>query len=531
MSDCVYVRAEIGGIQHYICSTGKLKEMIGGSEIIRYLTESFYVDQAIRPLGLRAVEAPEADKDWYVPVQASAGIISLIVPSQEIAAKFLTALSSAALAYFPGLPLYGASAPMEFNITSYKAARREADNGIAAQRALTPVACGMPMLPVTQASRLDGLPVACEKDDEKLSLPSQCRTQTPILDKSRNRLRGYLEHDPAITPRWADNLDVMLGDTHSRIALIRMDGNDLGKHFRDELQKAGKKDLKEGIADIRKLSANIDAITTQSFKYAASAILTYLLRQRYDPEPMMPMRPLVIGGDDITVIIRADLSLVFIELFTRRFEALSQEKLGKKLSLGIGMVAMNKSWPFARAFELAESLLENAKHATLAMEERPSSLDYISITEEVEHDINLLRQRVYKAATGELLTTKPLLLDGPNFEIFLKNGKDIASYLSRSLIRGAWTEVRKGRAASASSHLNLKDNINRGLGGRDNRHILTPGQFARIFPDSFFILDEKTGSYATPLGDYLELEKLLPQNWDERLDFYGFLAGREKKNA
>lgn len=45
MSDKLgYVVLEVGGIQKYILSTGKLKEMIGGSELIESLSDNYLTD-------------------------------------------------------------------------------------------------------------------------------------------------------------------------------------------------------------------------------------------------------------------------------------------------------------------------------------------------------------------------------------------------------------------------------------------------------------------------------------------------------
>ena len=41
-----YVVLEVGGIQKYILSTGKLKEMIGGSELIESLSAKYLDDFA-----------------------------------------------------------------------------------------------------------------------------------------------------------------------------------------------------------------------------------------------------------------------------------------------------------------------------------------------------------------------------------------------------------------------------------------------------------------------------------------------------
>lgn len=511
-NDCVYVRAEVCGIQKYICSTGKLKEMIGGSEIIRLFADSFYRDYVVKPLGLKETDEPAASGDWYIPVQTSAGVVCLILPDEEKARLFLETFSRETLAHFPGLPVAGAFAPMIWNEKdSYRDARREADRRVAEARARWPVADGAPMLPILKSCRLDGLPVS--RDDQ--SLPSLCRSQKAILDLSRERLRGYLKHDDYIKPRWADDLDEMLGDEASRVALIRMDGNDFGVMLSQWLESASGKDMKEGVKTMRSLSRKIDDLAVGSFGYAARGVLNWVLRSRDDPRPMMPLRPLVLGGDDVTVVIRADLALLFVVLFTEEFERRSRDLMsdGKFLSMGVGMVAMQKSRPFARAFDLAESLLESAKARTAGAKERRSSLDYLSLMEETEADVEPLRRRLFTARDNSRLTVKPLLLD-ESFDEFLRRGLLVINRLSRSLTRSAWTGVRQGRDAAAEAHANLLDNLRRGVGGRRGHSLMTVRDFENIFSDGFFQKNAE-GVYETALGDYLELARLLPEDGGE----------------
>lgn len=63
-----FVKLEVCGIQKFLCSTGKLKEMLGGSEIIDSLPEGFLNDRR-EELSLKKVERPEQGRDWYIEIQ------------------------------------------------------------------------------------------------------------------------------------------------------------------------------------------------------------------------------------------------------------------------------------------------------------------------------------------------------------------------------------------------------------------------------------------------------------------------------
>ena len=61
MASLADVKLEVGGFQAFICQTGKLKEMIGDSEMISALAGSFY-ENIRQQLSLNAVMVPLSSK-------------------------------------------------------------------------------------------------------------------------------------------------------------------------------------------------------------------------------------------------------------------------------------------------------------------------------------------------------------------------------------------------------------------------------------------------------------------------------------
>lgn len=532
MTSLAYVKLEVGGIQTFICQTGKLKEMIGGSEMINSLAGSFY--ETIRDkLDFKAVAAPHSGEKWVIEIQNNAGALCLILPSEDTARAFLREFSAKALQQFPGLPLYGAQTPVSWTRESLREARFKADNDIGQQRTREPVASGMPMLPVVLAARLDGLPAVDHDGDERISLPSSARRSPILLNQARKRLqdlavKAFKNTDLENVPlRWEDNLEDMLGNEKQRVALVHMDGNDLGKRFADELRATENDRPEEGIMRMRNLSATIQKANEQAFAAALQGILIHELRQKSLSRPLVvPLRPLVMGGDDITVIVRADLALAFVQLFARTFEDVTRQ-CGSPLSLGAGMVAMPASYPFVKAFALVDALLESAKHATLNRSPRPSSLDYLVLTNDVETNLTVLRQRTSTSLDGASLTTKPLVLDSGTLGSFLNNGRDVLRQLPRSATRSALNSCRKGADMAQRDWSKLYENTARGLGGRNNQNLMTSARFKEIFPGNFFL--EEKGKLHTALGDYLELNRLLPEDPGARRDMLEYLLDNSRE--
>lgn len=65
-----------------------------------------------------------------------------------------------------------------------------------------------------------------------------------------------------------------------------------------------------------------------AFWNAVLAILPYSVVGKDDegaPKVTIPLRPLVLGGDDITFVVRADLALIFVDAFESYFEEESKK--------------------------------------------------------------------------------------------------------------------------------------------------------------------------------------------------------------
>lgn len=79
-----YVVLEVGGIQKYILSSGKLKEMIGGSELIESLASDYLDDYAEKhDYKLLTKDEIRQPKDREIlPLQRNAGTLHLLCSSR-----------------------------------------------------------------------------------------------------------------------------------------------------------------------------------------------------------------------------------------------------------------------------------------------------------------------------------------------------------------------------------------------------------------------------------------------------------------
>lgn len=549
-----YVVLEVGGIQKYILSTGKLKEMIGGSELIESLSAK-YLDDFAQNNHLNVLKEIRKPVDNEIlPLQRNAGAMHLLFSSEAKGREFLKNFGKKLLEDFPGLPIFGALEECEFTSSGIREAKFKLSNKITDQRNKYPTSTGMQLLPICAEAPLDGEPaigkVSYGKNasSEIISLSSKTKRNEQLLEDSKGRLRE-IEPDEGVGPdlKWSDDLEEIACGSE-KVAFIHIDGNDLGKRFRQELENISDKETDEDktgqqsssedryqnainvIKTMSALSNTVKETTTAAFKKGLSECLKHTKLTDNTGKKLVPARPLVLGGDDVTVVIRADLALYFIDAFVKEFERYSNQELGKKnpndkLTVGVGMVVCPTGYPFLKAFDLSEELVKNSKKLTALMGNRPSSMDYIVITNDTENDIDSIRAHLFTAEDGSKLTAKPMLLSGNNLAQFVEKGISVLEKLPRSTLRNSLSVCRKGVKEALQNYTKLKDNIERGLGGRANQNQMGATEFSELFKEGvetkgFFYKDKDDKNFKTKLGDYIELNHLLPEELKDYKEYF-----------
>ncbi|MDY5486561.1 MAG: hypothetical protein SPF94_07440 [Desulfovibrio sp.] len=527
-TDYRQVVLSVEGIQAYLFSTGKLREMIGASEVTASYPQKFLdfcADQ-----GLHEVREPQSKtSDWYVLLQKGAGKVRVLVPNAGVASALLTLMGLWQIENYPGLPLYGTHTPCQWTIEGLNQAYRDASEIIALKRA-TQAQPPHAVWPFCRLAPLDGLPAVTKDRDEYISAVSQSRRKKELLTRAANGFKQLVSEElTSLLPNseicGAEDMDEMVADAPvQKIALLHMDGNDLGRMFKN----ARDTEQKRSCADYVKAMLNLSGIVDESNKAAfARAMYTIVdkdlhARKKNPASYVVPARPLVLGGDDLTVIVRADLAFAFADTYASTFEKETSQR-GKPMSVGGGMVVMPSGYPFTRAYALAEELTDSAKKLTAQQIPRPSSLDYVIITNDMDRNLSALRGFSYQTQDKKAcLTGKPFICGTPATHSsptvgaqtpyqqdaclanVMKDALWLHDNIAHSQLRPSIDACRRGTGEAQSAYDKLNENLSRNLGGSDKNL----DSFKRIFPHSFFIKGNRDKPY-TLLGDYIELGQLL----------------------
>ncbi len=374
---------EARSIQQYILASGRLAEMVGASKLIDALTDTT-LDTALEALGLKETDDLSRLDGTHVAFSRREGGVFVALSADRPRTERLRALWTLAVQNVaPGLEWIDALADGE---TFAEAV--DAGYAMLAQRRSQPSATLPEATPYMRVAPRTGEP-AVERG-KKGEWRDGAAGLKHAASKADSRLRkkflppelwekGYV-FPRELTPKSdSDRYGFpFLGESKRNVAIIHADGNGLGlilNALKDAL--AGQDDIGQRyLAIYRGFSNAIGEATRNAAQRATGQVLVPKARS-HDDRQTLPARPLVQAGDDLNIIVRADLALDFTRVFIEAFEeetaaALAQWKqqalagldvpgLPDRLTACAGVVFCGASQPFASAYGLAEALCKAAK--------------------------------------------------------------------------------------------------------------------------------------------------------------------------
>lgn len=358
---------ETRSIQRFLFASGKLRDMLGGSELLDYLSaEGGLLDQTLEALDL----APSTPR-------RAGGAFYLLFSQRNDAVRLRDAWRLACSRWLPGVEQVDALS--------------EGDSARSA------IAAGLEQLRQTRNLLRADLPRPgpLSERSPRTALAAVERRRDESLDAATLRQRSFVR--PAdgqnLTQRFLDEpgyawpVDFEENSPADRrfplgerrlVGLIHADGNGLGELLRVLNTACAGADDKTYVTLYRTFSEGLASATQAAANQASRDVL-----QPNALAQVLPARPLVLGGDDLTIIVRADLALPFARAFMSAFEqhsrqsmytlkqALEQAGLNAQasqlpdyLTACAGICFMKCSQPFQAGHELAESLCKRAKNAS-----------------------------------------------------------------------------------------------------------------------------------------------------------------------
>ncbi len=407
---------ETAGNQAYIYDTNKLAENIGASELT-FRTGSQWVLEALDKIGGPAGiwdPNPQTLRENIAMAKPHGGIRLLLSTSgkalvlceqEQQARQVLAEVTERAIQEAPGLDLGGAI--VQIPSTAVVEGSAEPGRAHAAVKAVhrryalirntlpAPVQ-RFAHSPITQPCAHSGKPSAAlvkipPDAESPLPLSSECQAKRKYTHCWQQRIQQVFDnHNPLSAADGPLGIAKNIRDLETQVedltwlAVVHADGNGLGQIFTDFDQFLGGQDYFPALRDF---SLALDAVTETAFYRACQALKVTANKNT------LPIVPLLLGGDDLTVVMDGNHALPFTRAFLTAFEqetaacdtvaAVAERAFGvRRLGICAGVAIVKPHFPFFSAYALAESLIQSAKQVkqrVLTAEGHPhpcSALDF-----------------------------------------------------------------------------------------------------------------------------------------------------------
>lgn len=360
--------------QNFIFGTNRLREIVGGSEIIYAAVVDLVLEAcgykkedikiARKRGGLSRFEKAKDSKVRFLLITSGKAI--LIGEESELK-DVIRKVTERALVLMPGMTVRGGIAEAEEETAErLNAAIKKAHEQLNVLRSRIPSNdLRFQRLPVVAECTSSGLPAWGElkvSEGETIIVSESVKAKRFYRNYGWERLTTWLhEQDRKWFVKSIDELEERMQSRIARwVAVVHADGNGLGQIFMDFLNRSGAKDYNDYITKYRNFSLALEECTIVATQQAIKDVWGEEAKE-------IPFIPIIVGGDDLTVICEGAKAVPFTQAFLREFEKQTENRpeitaIAKKgLTACAGIAIVKPHFPFHRAYKLAEALIASAK--------------------------------------------------------------------------------------------------------------------------------------------------------------------------
>ncbi len=449
--------------QRFVFDSNRRRQNIGASELIRRVGE-----QWVR-------EAIDAVAPGRIEIVVAASGRALLLGSADDLRAVVRAVTRRALVEAPGLMVWGTIASRvigdEHPGESLDRLYREHAAGRAHLRG--PEA-REPRLPILAADSFYGTPVArVERRHGSLEqLGRRALACEGAAAEARQRMADRIERELSALGADPSSLEAVLTERSlqrgadvvqdGRVGIVHADGNGIGQL----LLALNRLDGALFTERYRMLSEALDRITWSSLAQAITE--THALLNADGRRPVAEwILPVLIGGDDVTVIVAGRAAYRFTIAFLRAFEsqaaahdgitALLEELRGAgaegvpaRVTASAGLAAVDSHHPFSHGYELSAALCASAKarQRALSPDDDRSTLDVHVLFESSLRDLEGIREPLHLDQHGNrrALWSPPLVVSRAG-----DPGDDTALAPTTNAMDGLLAQMTRGEGGSRAA--------------------------------------------------------------------------------
>lgn len=446
MSTYYIVKIDISSKQKYIFSSNKLKEIIGASAIIKFVTEE---------LGGKVLEALNKNKIDFVDLNGNintngnvlfeaGGNSMYIFTKEDEAIEFNKAFSKFVMQYFDGLELVIVMQKFNMQVDAIDEIYDSIESKLTVKKGIRKnefkrIGYGLTKLCTSTRkpagyNTKEGNVVSKESNDkltffeikygkyEKDCVLGEIKIKKENLkelidEKSNEQLKEKLKSFD-----FTDELDIIAGKLNegSYIGITCIDGNGMGKkinrfneNFRNHNTFKGNEEKFNinYIKEFNKLTKEIKDKYLEAFADTIEELIknydNYCKKINFNStDKIVPLRPIIMAGDDVTFVsngkIAIDATRIFTEKITEKKVQFGDKSYNLTTSAGISIVKRNH--PFFRAVKLAGELEKSSKKRLKKIKEDFQKLsDKYNYSTKGEYDASLIDWHIDRGnSSGEL---------------------------------------------------------------------------------------------------------------------------------
>ncbi len=384
------VLLDTASIQKYVFGSNKLRENLGASYIVKNLYKNIL----------------DYCKTAQIIYEGGGNVLVCFDDSKE-AKEFLRNWSTDNLIKFPGLSIASAiSENFELQDGSFKESLNSLFNELARNKNKYFPLTRIKSYGITAECPRTGFSAEVYDDGEYISSVAAAKIKYAAMSDSelKDNYAEILNTDKCFSSDF-DELGGSENDT-DYIAVVHIDGNGMGDRFK----------ACRTASEIKALSQTVETAVEESFREIIServlndAILSDVKITKRGNKSVLPIRPVIIGGDDITFVCDARLGIYFAQKYLEVF-AKKQASDNIPLSACAGVSIVKKKYPFYRAYENAEDLCQTAKMKRKVKNDNGSWIDFNIAYGGITGSVEEIRDKHFKSTDNSILTLRPYRIE------------------------------------------------------------------------------------------------------------------------
>lgn len=350
---------DVRGKQDFIFRTGRIKEIVGGSKIIEDIFEDYLYPNAkiFHDPDTPFIPGNTSDKNGFKDhlnqgyvgevVYEGGGNYFLLFKDEDAFRVATYALTKAVKENIGTLRILGCCVPVEDDLKYFEADRKRLYAEHARLEASESNIELWPSLPIVQVDRRTSQPLVARWNDqwgEQKDVGGKVSQE--IKAKYDKFAKNQRENEDDYGEQVLDNIVKKHGED-SLLAVIYIDGNNMGAQVADLFKAGDVKDYESCVRKLRQFSKGIQE------KYVDNRLkdINDYLNQKYSQNKKR--RFVVFAGDEINFICNAHDAYDLVKVYL--------EKLPPGCSVCAGISIFHSHTPYADAYRIAEECCESGK--------------------------------------------------------------------------------------------------------------------------------------------------------------------------